>query len=149
MEDNTRFLAAMLKQDRHLFSDLVANFERQGKGTPVAIIGMAFDVAIKHRFRGVRDRASVIRFVADTRSFYPDGEAIDVQIAEGLIFATLDMDEPGVDDIIDNADLNIIAETEGRLLFKVVHDQRMSDDEIDAFLTDVEARSAAWQPDTQ
>jgi hypothetical protein len=145
MDDNTRFLAAILKQDWELYDALVDEFDRQGKGTPVAVIAVAFDRLTKQVFSGSVDRAAVIRFVADARAFFPEGKDIDPRLAEALVCATVNIDEPGIIELIESVDVGPIAETEGQLLFKMVHDRQMSHDEIDAFLRDVESQLAQLQ----
>lgn len=147
MNDDMLLLSAMLRRDWATYELMMAEFHERGKGTPVAAIGFAFDMATKARFAASRSHANVISFVADARAFFPDGKDIDPTVAEALICATLDLDEPGLMEMIDSLDVGVIVETEGQLLFKMVHDRQMSDQEIDAFLRDVEIRANHWQAD--
>lgn len=138
MERNTLFLKAMLQQDWDLFEKLSAEFEQQGKGTPVAIIGTAFHLAVHQRFGHRRSMDDVIRFVADARAFLSEGRDLPAREAEALICATLDMDFPDVEEIIDSLDVGAMAEIEGQLLFKLVSDASPSEEQLDAFLVEAE-----------
>jgi|HigsolmetaAR206D_1030411.scaffolds.fasta_scaffold05367_2 hypothetical protein len=146
MEENTRFLKAILEQDWETYDALVEEFERQGKGTPVAIIGFAFNLAVKRRFGDRRDVSEIIRFVADARAFLSEGRDLPAKEAEHLIYATLDMDVPGVDETIENLDVGVIAEIEGQLLFKLVSDEQMSPEQLNDFLMEAERLAKEWQP---
>ena len=118
---------------------LADEFERQGKGTPVAIIGCAFHLAVHRRFGGNRSVEEVIRFVADARTFLSEGRDLPAQEAEALIYATLDIDVPGVEETIDRLEIGAIAEIEGQLLFKLIADEDLSEEQLDAFLAQSEA----------
>lgn len=147
MDDNTRFLKALIQQDWDTYEQLVADFEAQGKGTPVAIIGSAFHLAVLDRFGARRDAGDVIQFVADARVQLNEGRDLPVKEAESLIFATLDMDLPGVAETVDELDLGIIAEIEGQLLFKLLHDRSLSERELDEFLLQAERLAAQAMAD--
>jgi len=138
MEENTKFLRAILRRDWGTYNDYVEDFARQGKGSPVAIVGCAFHVAIQKHFGSRQDIREVIKFVAEARMFFADGEDVPAREAEGLICATLDFDEPWVDDVIDSLDATAISLIEGKLLFKLVLDENMSDEQLDALLADAE-----------
>ncbi len=139
MDDNTRFLKALLRQDWASYDALVADFERQGKGTPVAIIGAAFDLAVRRRFATSRDVQAIIRFVADARAVLAEGRDLPANEAEALIYATLDLEAPGVEDIIDGLDIGAIAEIEGQLLFKLITDEGLSEQQLNDFLLEAQA----------
>ncbi|MEO3924484.1 hypothetical protein ABGB07_11580 [Micromonosporaceae bacterium B7E4] len=145
MDDNTQFLKAILQQDWDSYDALVAGFERQGKGTPAAIIGFAFNLAVQRRFGQNRDLDGIIRFVAETRTFLSEGRDLPAKDAEALICATLDMDLPGVAETIDRLDIGTITEIEGQLLFKLVSDENLSQQELDDFLLQAEALAEQWQ----
>ncbi|MDG4829160.1 hypothetical protein O7627_07550 [Solwaraspora sp. WMMD1047] len=145
MHENTRFLRAVLQQDWDTYDALVGEFEQQNKGTPVAIIASAFSLAVEKRFGRTKDVGEIIRFVADARAALAEGRALPAAEAEALIFATLDMDEPGVADTVERLDIGTIAEIEGQLLFKLVADDGMSESELDAFLREAENHLERWQ----
>jgi hypothetical protein len=145
MEENTRFLKAILEQDWETYEHLTEEFERQGKGTPVAIIALAFDLAVKRRFGDRRDVSEIIRFVADARAFLSEGRDLPAKEAEHLIFATLDIDAPGVDETIENLDAGVIAEIEGQLLYKLITDEQMSPEQLHDFLMEAERLTKEWQ----
>ncbi|MFC6017557.1 hypothetical protein ACFP2T_15245 [Plantactinospora solaniradicis] len=123
----------------------MAEFESQGKGTPTAIIGFAFNIAVQRRFRQRRDMDEIIQFVADARSFLSEGRDLPAEEAEALICATLDLDAPGVEETIDRLDIGTITEIEGQLLFKIIADEGLSEQQLDDFLAQAEALAARWQ----
>ena len=86
MDDNTLFLRALLRQDWDTYNALAAEFERQGKGTPVAIIGVAFHIAVRRYFSSRRESAEIIRFVADARAALSERRDIPVHEAEALMY---------------------------------------------------------------
>ncbi|MGX7670211.1 hypothetical protein [Plantactinospora sp. DSM 117369] len=145
MDDNTRFLKSILQQDWESYDALLAEFESQGKGTPTAIIGFAFNLAVQRRFGQRKNMDEIIRFVADARTFLSEGRDLPAQEAEALICATLDLDAPGVAETIDRLDVGTITEIEGQLLFKLVSDEELSEQQLDDFLAKAEALAAQWQ----
>jgi len=149
MEENTKFLKAILEQDWQAYDALVEEFTRQGKGTPVAIIGFAFDLAVRRRFTNRRDIQEIIRFVADARTFLNEGRDLPAKEAEALICATLDIDAPGVGATVDSLDMGIIAEIEGQLLFKLIDDEHMTQQQLHEFLMEAERRVQQWQSQNQ
>jgi hypothetical protein len=148
MDDNTKFLRALLQQDWETYDTLRATFEQQGKGTPVAIIGFAFNLAVHRRFGPGTGMHEIILFVADARAFLAEGRNLPAQEAEALIAATLDLDAPGVAETVDRLDLGTIAEIEGQLLFKLVTDANLSDQQLDDLLTEAEQLVEQWQSQT-
>jgi hypothetical protein len=145
MDDNTRFLRAILRQDWDTYHDLRLEFERQGKGTPTAIINSAFSLAIRRRFGSNRDMREIIRFVADARAFLSEGRDLPAQEAEALIAVTLDLEEPGVAETVDRLDVGTIAEIEGQLLFKLIRDDKLSDRQLDDLLIEGATLVRQWQ----
>ena len=138
MDDNTKFLRALLRQDWDTYNAYVAEYTRQGIGTPVAIIACAFHLAVQRRFKSTGSMAEIIRFVADTRVFFTDGKDLPPREAEALICAVLDMDAPWVEEIVDRIDILALSKIEGQLVIKLILDEDLSDDELDAFLADAE-----------
>jgi hypothetical protein len=138
MDENTLFLRALLRQDWESYDTFAAEFERQGKGTPVAIIGFAFHLAVRRCLGSRRDPAEVIRFVADARATLSEGRDIPVREAEALVYATLDIDAPGVAETIKGLDVGKIAEIEGQLLFTLIRDEHLTDEQLDALLAEAE-----------
>ncbi|WP_211349274.1 hypothetical protein [Micromonospora pisi] len=121
-------------------------FDRQGKGTPVAIIAFAFNLAVQRRFGSRRDLSEIIRFVADARAFLSEGRDLPAKEAEHLICATLDIEVPGVEETVENLDLGTVAEIEGQLLFKLIADEQMSQEQLNEFLMKAERLANEWQP---
>ena len=68
---------------------------------------------------------------------------------EALICASLDIDAPGVDATVDSLDMGIIAEIEGQLLFKLIDDGHMSQQQLDECLIEAERRVQQWQLQNQ
>ncbi|MEV4760094.1 hypothetical protein AB0J86_34030 [Micromonospora sp. NPDC049559] len=145
MDDNTRFLKALLLQDWDTYEKLRAEFEQQGKGTPVAIINSAFYLSVRRRFGTTRDMREIIRFVADARAFLSEGRDLPAQEAEALIAATLDLDAPGVAETVERLDVGTIAEIEGQLLFRLVAEAELSEQQLDLLLTEAEDLVRQWQ----
>jgi hypothetical protein len=145
MDDNTKFLKAILQQDWKSYDTLLAEFESQGRGTPAAIIGFAFNLAVQGRFGQSKNMDEVIRFVAEARTFLSEGRDLPAQEAEALICATLDLDAPGVAETIERLDIGTITEIEGQLLFKLIADENLSDEQLDNFLAQAETLAAEWQ----
>ncbi|MGI5213552.1 hypothetical protein [Plantactinospora sp. CA-290183] len=145
VDDNTRFLKSMLQQDWGAYDALLAEFESRGKGTPTAIIGFAFNIAVQRRFGQRRDIDEIIQFVADARTFLSEGRDLPAEDAEALICATLDLDVPGVAATIDRLDIGTITEIEGQLLFKLIADEGLSEQQLDDFLAQAEDLAARWQ----
>jgi hypothetical protein len=154
MDDNTQFLCTILRQDWTSYDTFMTEYARQGKGTPVAIIGSAFHLAVKRRFAPGKDMREIIRFVADARArSFPRvrifrrsaGQDLPPREAEGLICANLDLAEPWIEEIVDRLDAVAIAEIEGQLLFKLISDESLSDEQLDVFLADAEHLLRQWQ----
>ena len=66
-----------------------------------------------------------------------------------FICATLDIDAPGVEATVDSLDMGIIAEIEGQLLFKLIEDEHMSQQQLDECLIEAERRVQQWQLQNQ
>ncbi|AVT37279.1 hypothetical protein [Plantactinospora sp. BB1] len=145
MDDNTRFLKSILQQNWEAYDALLAEFESQGKGTPTAIIGFAFNLAVHRRFGQRRNMDEIIQFVADARTFLSEGRDLPAREAEALICATLDLDAPDVAETVDRLDIGTITEIEGQLLFKLIADEGMSEQQLNDFLAQAEALAAQWQ----
>ncbi|MFY1690378.1 hypothetical protein [Plantactinospora sp. WMMB782] len=145
MDENTKFLRAILRQDWEAYDALLAEFESQGKGTPMAIIGFAFNIAVQRRFGQRKDMNEIIQFVADARTFLSEGRDLPAKEAEALICATLDLDAPEVAETIDRLDIGTITEIEAQLLFKLIADENLSEQQLDDFLAQAEALAAQWQ----
>jgi hypothetical protein len=142
MDDNTLFLRALLRQDWETYNKIAAELEQQGKGTPVAIIGFAFHIAVRRYFGSRREPAEVIRFVADARGALSEGRDIPVREAEALMYATLDIPAPDVEETIKSMGVGKIAEIEGQLLFKLIADENLTDEQLDGLLMEAEQFAA-------
>lgn len=149
MDENTLLLRAVLCQDWDTYNSMAEDFQREGKGAPVEIIGFAFYVAAMRYFAKRPDlEGEVIRFVAGTRAALADGRDIPAREAEALMYGALDMDLPGVPETIGGMDANQAAAIEGQLLFKLVQDESLTDEQIDELLAEAED-VARWQADAQ
>ncbi|MFY1698072.1 hypothetical protein [Solwaraspora sp. WMMA2101] len=139
MQEETKFLRALLRQDWETYDSFAEKFQSEGKGTPVAIIGYSFFVAVQRRFAETRDAREIIRFVADARARLLEGRELPAKEGEALIYAMLDMDLPGVEEIVDNLDIGVMAEIQGQLLFRLVEDAELTDEQLDELLLEAEA----------
>ena len=101
MEEKTKFLRALLRQDWETYDSFTEKFQSEGKGTPVAIIGYSFFVAVQRRFAESKDM-------------------------------------PGVEEIVDNLDIGVMAEIHGQLLFRLVEDAELTDEQLDELLLEAE-----------
>lgn len=142
MDDNTLFLRALLRRDWETYDRYAAEFERHGKGTPVAIIGFAFHVAVRRYFGSRREAAEIAQFVAGARTALSGGRDIPVCEAEALMQAALDVNASGVEETIKRTDVGRIAEIEGQLLFKLITDEELTDEQLDALLIETEQFAA-------
>jgi hypothetical protein len=149
MDDNTMFLRTILRQDWASYEEFMAEYARRGKGTPVAIVGSAFYLAVKRRFEPQRDMQKIIKFVAEARAFLSEGRDLPPREAEALVCANLDLEAPWIEEIVDRLDVVAIAEIEGQLLFKLISDEKMSDDQLDTFLAEAEQLLQQWQTQAQ
>lgn len=147
MEQNTPFVRALLRDDWPAFQAHLAELERQGDGTPVAITGFAFAIAVRRQFGERKDLSEIIRFVADTRARLLVGDDLPVRESEALVCATLDIDEPCVEETVDNLEVGRLAFYGSRLLGSLIAQANMSDAEIDALLAEAERQIAAWSDD--
>ena len=138
MEEETEFLRALLRQDWETYDSFTEKFQSEGKGTPVAIIGYSFFVAVQRRFGASRDPGEVIRFVADARARLLEGRELPAKEGEALIYAMLDMDMPGVEEIVDSLDIGMMAEIQGQLLFRLVEDAELTDKQLDELLLEAQ-----------
>ncbi|MDG4764084.1 hypothetical protein O7632_08190 [Solwaraspora sp. WMMD406] len=50
----------------------------------------------------------------------------------------LDMDLPDVEEIVDNLDIGVMAEIQGQLLFRLVEDAELTDEQLDELLLEAE-----------
>lgn len=144
VKDNTKFVKALAQQDWETYDELVSRFEREGKGTPVAIIGHAFTLAAKKRFAAKKDMKEIIGWVAETRQFLLEGRELPPREAEALICAAVDIAEPWVEEIVNTLDTGTLVEIEGQLLIKLLTDEKLSEAELDAFLLEAERQEAEW-----
>jgi|GEM_PF-1638374 len=138
MDEETKFVRTILIQDWESYDSFVRQFEEQGKGTPVAIIGYAFFVAVQRRFRQSLDPGEVMRFVADARANLAEGHQLPAKEAEALIFAMLGMDIAGAEETVDKLDIGEMAEIQAQLLFRLIEDAQLSEEQLDAFLLEAE-----------
>ncbi|WJK41085.1 hypothetical protein O7608_01085 [Solwaraspora sp. WMMA2056] len=138
MDEETQFLSTILRRDWNEYDSFVRRLEAEGKGTPVAIIGYAFFVAVQRRFGQYLDPAEVIRFVADARANLIEGHELPEKESKSLIFAMLGMDITGAEETVDKINIGEMAEIQAKLLFRLVEDAQLSDDQIDAFLLEAE-----------
>ncbi|MFV2011414.1 MULTISPECIES: hypothetical protein [unclassified Micromonospora] len=139
MEEETKFLRALLRQDWETYDSFTEKFQSEGKGTPVAIIGYSFFVAVQRRFAENKDAREIIRFVADARARLLEGRELPAKEGEALIYAMLDMDMPGVEEIVEDLDVGVMAEIQGQLLFRLVEDAELTDEQLDELLLEAEA----------
>ncbi|MFV2009391.1 MULTISPECIES: hypothetical protein [unclassified Micromonospora] len=138
MDEETKFVRTILIQDWEAYDSFVRQFEEQGKGTPVAIIGYAFFVAVQRRFGQSLDPGEVMRFVADARANLTEGHKLPAKEAEALIFAMLGMDIAGAEETVDKLDIGEMAEIQAQLLFRLIEDAQLSEEQLDAFLLEAE-----------
>ncbi|MBO0870842.1 MAG: hypothetical protein J2P15_19985, partial [Micromonosporaceae bacterium] len=97
MDDDTLLLRAILREDWDTYNSMAKEFQDQGKGMPVATIRFAFYVGMVRYFaKRTEIEDEVIRFVARVRAAQADGRDIPALEAEALMYATLDVDLPGV-----------------------------------------------------
>ncbi|MFV2019648.1 hypothetical protein [Micromonospora sp. LOL_023] len=138
MDEETKFLRTILIQDWEAYDSFIRQFEAQGKGTPVAIIGYAFFVAVQRRFGQSLDSGDVLRFVADARANLSEGHELPAKESEALIFAMLGMDIAGTEETVENLDIGEMAEIQAQLLFRLMEDAQLSEEQLDAFLLEAE-----------
>lgn len=149
MDDDTLLLRAILREDWDTYNSMAKEFQDQGKGMPVATIRFAFYVGMVRYFaKRTEIEDEVIRFVARVRAAQADGRDIPALEAEALMYATLDVDLPGVAETIAGMDIAQVASIEGQLLYKLVRDESLTDDQIDELLAEAED-VGRWQADLQ
>ncbi|WP_326551785.1 hypothetical protein [Micromonospora sp. NBC_01813] len=138
MEDESKLVRALLRRDWESYNSYLEKLEAQGKGTPVATIGYACYIAARQRFAEQRSPEEIIRFVAEARATLAEGRNLPAREAEAVMYAMLDMEMPDVDEIVDGLDVGIIAEIQGQLLFKLVLDAELTDEQLDSLLLEAE-----------
>jgi hypothetical protein len=137
------FLRAIFREDWESSERLAGEMERN-KESPATITGFAFSHAVKDRFEPDKSMRDVIHFVADARTDLLAGRDLSPREAEALICAALDIEEPGVEQIIDNLDVDTIVSIETQLLYKLITARQMSDEELDHFIANAERSAAEW-----
>jgi len=138
MEENTLFLRALLRHDWETYGKVMGSLAAQGKGTPVAIIGSTFQLAVPRCFGEGTTVADVVQFVADARIFYGDTVDLPQREAEAIMRAVLDLEAPWVEEVVENLPVVEIASIEARLLAKLLADRGLSDTELDSLLEEAE-----------
>ncbi|MFY1654549.1 hypothetical protein ACN27J_27165 [Solwaraspora sp. WMMB762] len=138
MEDESKFVRALLRRDWDAYNLYLEKLKGQGKGTPIATIGYACYIAARQRFAEQRSPEEIIRFVADARATLSEGRDLPAREAEAVMYAMLDMEMPDVDEIVDGLDVGMIAEIQGQLLFKLVLDAELTDEQLDNLLLEAE-----------
>lgn len=140
MNESSRYLAAALKEDWALFVSIADEFEQRGGDSPAPTVAVAFCLAAKRHFGGAVSRSDVIKSVADVRVALDRDDDLDPRLAEELICAALGLGDADVGELIRSVDHRRAANTEGQLLLWMIQQSRMSTEEIDAFVDEVEHR---------
>lgn len=76
--------------------------------------------------------------MADARARLLEGRELPAKEGEALIYAMLDMDMPGVEEIVDSLDIGVMAEIQGQLLFRLVEDAELTDEQLDELFLEAE-----------
>lgn len=137
------FLIAALSEDWERASGIMDELEAT-KESPAAITGFAFSLATKSRFGKTPDPREIIRFVADARSELSGGPELPPREAEALIFATLGIEAPGVEEVVEHLDIDTIVSIEIQLLHRLVSAMDMSADDLAKFVAQAEKSAATW-----
>lgn len=103
-------------------------------------LGAAFFVAIERRFRPGQDVATIIRFVAEAREQFDEtGSDIDPVAAETLIRSVLgDQDASSLDG-------KTVGAIETVLLHKLLTDEDLTGEQLDAFLSETSHLLKEWE----
>lgn len=126
--DAVALLRAMLVEDEAAYDRQVAKLNQTSWDGAANLIAAAFLEACEYRFGAAPDPQAVERFVADARDAY-EPDDLDPQAAESLIWATF-----GDDERAGEIDPDDIVPTEMVLIHRLISEQRLSPDQIDAFL---------------
>ncbi|MQA27571.1 MAG: hypothetical protein GEU94_19400 [Micromonosporaceae bacterium] len=130
LEDFKRF-------DKRL-RDLEAAQDRDGFGE---FVGSCFYLAVTRRFGAEHSIVDIIRFVANTRMVYDlTGSDIDPSATERLIRTGL-----GEDNLLANVDPRVIPTIQIILIHKLLSEEELYDDEVDAFLREAEDLAKRWR----
>jgi hypothetical protein len=113
--------------------------ERDGWDGYAEFLGAAFFLAVERRFQPGQEVAAIIRFVAEARAQFDEtGSDIDPVAGETLVRAVLgDADASTIDS-------RTVGKVETVLLHKLLTDEALTDEQLDAFLDHAQRLAAEW-----
>ncbi|GIG86410.1 hypothetical protein [Plantactinospora endophytica] len=128
------YIRTLVRGDNEANERIETQLDAEGWDGFPRFLAALFFLAVDRRFGENATSAEVIRFVADLRAgLADDAPAIDAQDAEALIRANIDPD----------ADYDIepssIGKIQAAVTYKVLTDEKITDDELDALLAEATA----------
>ena len=133
----TELIRALARQDWETVDRLLDTLREKEWAGATQVIGAAFVLAVHRRFRRGRDLRDITNFVAETRSRYQEGKDLPALDMEGLIRAAL-----GEVDLMDEISPDIALPAQIVILGTLLHDENLTEADLDQFITDVEETAA-------
>ncbi|WP_341719463.1 hypothetical protein QQG74_06905 [Micromonospora sp. FIMYZ51] len=130
-------IRAMARRDWGTVDQILDGLETTGWRGGSQVIGAAFAIAINDRFPANPSPTDVARFVAETRSQFPDAQSLPTLEMEGLVRAAL-----GEVKLIENLNPETALQIQIVLLGKLLQDRDQDEAQLEEFIADVERTAA-------
>ncbi|GLZ75426.1 hypothetical protein Afil01_02330 [Actinorhabdospora filicis] len=133
----TELFRAAVHGDAEGIDRATSSLDADGWAGAVRPILAVFGMAVQRRFPPDHHRADVIHFVADHRA--AGHYDVSADLAERLILVAL-----GQAEIDPDLGFEEVVTPQIAMAVKILRDEKLSEAELDAFLTEADARVAAW-----
>ncbi|MEV4709893.1 hypothetical protein [Micromonospora sp. NPDC049374] len=130
-------IRAMARRDWGTVDQILDGLETTGWRGGSQMIGAAFAIGVNERFAAGHSPTDVARFVAETRSQFPDAQSLPALEMEGLVRAAL-----GEVDLIENLNPETALQMQIVFLGKLLQDRDHDEAQLEEFIADVERTAA-------
>ncbi|MEN3612320.1 hypothetical protein AAH979_22560 [Plantactinospora sp. ZYX-F-223] len=125
------YIRTLIQGDNDAHDRIQAQLDSEGWDGFARFLASLFFLAVERRFGEDATSADIIKFVADLRAGMTDGgPEINAEDAEALIRANID---PEADYDVDPS---MIGKVQAAVVYKVLTDERITDEDLDAVLTE-------------
>ena len=132
-------IRAMARRDWGTADQLLDKLDKVGWHGRTAVIGAAFAIAVNHRFDENYTASEIARFVAETRSEFPDANDVPALAMEGMTRAAL-----GEVDLTDGIKPETAFQVQLLVLGKLLQDANFTEPQLEAFIAEVERTAAKY-----